>query len=159
MEPFKWRIDGASRQSHPSSRGDRISILQRYHVWKEPLAVRNRTMSKGLAHKQIVEDSCLCDVASADYLLMFRKKGRNPIPIAHPTGLQEYAGERQIPPELLKYKNWKETNRESILSLDLAPVRFCVLGRCPDRKGSSLSRGSGFPRGKTLPPFTIRCHR
>ena len=79
----------------------------RYHVWKEPLAVRNRTMAKGLAHKQIVEDSSLCDVASADYLLMFRKKGENKVPIAHPTGLERYAGERKVPSELLRYKNWK----------------------------------------------------
>ena len=53
----------------------------RYSIWKEPLGVRNRTMAKGLAHKQIVDDSSLCDVASADYLLLFRKKyftGYNP---------------------------------------------------------------------------------
>lgn len=76
----------------------------RYHVWKEPLGVRNRTMAKGLAHRQIVEDSSLCDVASADYLLMFRKKGENKIPVAHPTGLHRYAGERKMPHELMEYK-------------------------------------------------------
>jgi len=79
----------------------------RYCVWKEPLAVRTRTMAKGLAHKQIVDDSSLCDVASADYLLMFRKRGENPIPIAHPTGLERYAGGREMPRELLRYKGWK----------------------------------------------------
>lgn len=79
----------------------------RYHVWKEPLAVRNRTMAKGLAHKQIVDDSVLCDVAAADYLLLFRKKGKNPVPVTHPTGLQTYAGERNIPEELHRYKNYK----------------------------------------------------
>jgi len=73
-------------------------------IWKEPLGVRNRTMAKGLAHKQIVEDSTLCDVASADYLLMFRNSGENLIPVAHPTGLHEYAGERIIPTELQCYK-------------------------------------------------------
>lgn len=78
----------------------------RYHVWKEPLAVRNRTMAKGLAHRQLVEDSTLCDVASADYLLMFRKLGKNPIPVSHPTGLHRYAGSRVIPSHLLKYKGW-----------------------------------------------------
>jgi DNA modification methylase len=78
--------------------------IARYHVWKEPLGVRNRTMAKNLAHKTIVDDSSLCSVASADYLLVFRKNGKNPIPIAHPTGLHEYAGEREIPYELLKYK-------------------------------------------------------
>lgn len=80
--------------------------VARYAVWKEPLGVRNRTMAKGLAHKQIVVDSSLCDVASADYLVMFRKAGENRIPIAHPTGLSRYAGEREIPGELLRYKNW-----------------------------------------------------
>jgi DNA modification methylase len=79
----------------------------RYCVWKEPLAVRNRTMAKGLAHKQIVEDSSKCDNAGADYLLMFRKKGENPIPIAHPTGLTRYAGAREIPHELLPFRGWK----------------------------------------------------
>lgn len=78
----------------------------RYHVWKEPLAVRNRTMAKNLAHKTIVEDSSRCSMASADYLLMFRRIGENKIPITHPTGLHRYAGSRQMPSELLRYKGW-----------------------------------------------------
>lgn len=78
----------------------------RYAVWKEPLGVRNRTMAKGLAHQQIVEDSSLCDVASADYLVVFRKKGDNQTPIAHKEGLQRYAGERQMPQEALQFKGW-----------------------------------------------------
>lgn len=73
-------------------------------IWKEPLGVRLRTMAKGLAHAQIVEDSTLCDVASSDYLLMFRKEGENKIPVAHPTGLHSYAGERVIPHELQQWK-------------------------------------------------------
>jgi DNA modification methylase len=85
----------------------------RYHVWKEPLGVRNRTMAKGLAHKQIVEDSSLCDVASADYLLMFRKRGSNPVPIAHPHGLTHYAGSRQMPQEIQQYRNWTGKQTEN----------------------------------------------
>jgi DNA modification methylase len=81
--------------------------VARYHVWKEPLTVRNRTMTKSLAHKTIVDDSSRCTVASADYLLVFRKKGENPVPIAHPNGLTEYAGERLMPTELLQYRSWK----------------------------------------------------
>jgi DNA modification methylase len=64
-------------------------------------------MAKNLAHKSIVEDSSRCSVASADYLLVFRKAGENKIPIAHPTGLLDYAGSRRIPGELLKYRNYK----------------------------------------------------
>ena len=90
-----------------------FDYIARYHVWKEPLTVRNRTMTKSLAHKQIVEDSSRCSVASADYLLAFRKRGDNPIPIAHPTGLIEYAGERQPPAELLPYRGWSGKQTEN----------------------------------------------
>lgn len=83
-----------------------FKYVARYHVWKEPLAVRNRTMAKKLAHKTIVDDSSRCGVASADYLLVFRKDGENPEPITHPQGLTYYAGAREIPRELLKYKGW-----------------------------------------------------
>jgi DNA modification methylase len=81
-----------------------FKYIARHAVWKEPLGVRLRTMAKGLAHKTIVEDSSLCDVASADYLLMFRRDGQNQTPVAHPTGLHSYAGEKQMPAELMKYK-------------------------------------------------------
>lgn len=85
----------------------------RYHIWKEPLTVRNRTLTKGLAHATIVEDSSYCSVASADYLLRFRKRGENPTPIAHPTGLTEYAGERLIPQEVLPYRGWTGKQTEN----------------------------------------------
>ena len=88
----------------------------RYFVWKEPLAVRNRTMAKGLAHRQIVEDSSLCDNAAADQLLMFRKPGTNRIPIEHPTGLSEYIGDRPVPVDLIKYKSWNGDQTKNRLS-------------------------------------------
>jgi DNA modification methylase len=88
-------------------------FIARYAIWKEPLAVRNRTMAKNLAHKTIVEDSSRCSVASADYLLVFRRKGENKIPIKHPNGLMEYAGERKMPAELLKYRGWKGNQIEN----------------------------------------------
>jgi DNA modification methylase len=87
--------------------------IARYAVWKEPLAVRNRTMAKNLAHKTIVDDSSRCSVASADYLLVFRRKGENKIPIAHPVGLLEYAGERRPPAEVLPFRGWKGNQIEN----------------------------------------------
>ena len=90
-----------------------FKYIARYSIWKEPLAVRNRTMAKNLAHKTIVEDSSRCSVASADYLLVFRKGGKNPIPIKHPHGLLDYAGERKMPAELLKYRGWKGNQIEN----------------------------------------------
>jgi DNA modification methylase len=81
--------------------------IARYHVWKEPLGVRNRTMAKKLAHATIVDDSSRCGVASADYLLVFRRKGENPEPIKHPYGFLDYSGSRQVPAELHKYRGWQ----------------------------------------------------
>jgi DNA modification methylase len=90
--------------------------IARYAIWKEPLGVRNRTMAKNLAHKTIVDDSSRCSVASADWLLVFRKRGKNTIPIEHPTGLHEYAGEREIPAELHEFKGWKGKQTENRFS-------------------------------------------
>jgi hypothetical protein len=84
-----------------------FDYIARYSVWKEPLGVRNRTMAKNLAHKTIVTDSSRCSVASADYLLMFRRHGTNPVPIEHPVGLLNYAGGRKMPADLLQYRGYK----------------------------------------------------
>ncbi len=91
-------------------------FIARYAVWKEPLAVRNRTLQKSLAHKTIVDDSSRCSVANADYLLVFRRRGENPVPIAHPHGLMEYAGERKPPAEVLKYRGWTGKQTENRFS-------------------------------------------
>lgn len=85
----------------------------RHAIWKEPLWVRNRTLTKSLAHKTIVDDSVYAGVASADYLLMFRKRGDNPVPVAHPTGLREYAGESQPPSDVLEYRDWPHKQTEN----------------------------------------------
>lgn len=90
-----------------------FSHTARHCIWKEPLAVRNRTMAKKLAHKTIVDDSSLCGVAGADYLLVFRRAGQNREPIAHHTGLDGYAGERQIPADLLKYRKYQGNQIEN----------------------------------------------
>lgn len=92
------------------------NYIARYAIWKEPLAVRNRTMAKNLAHKTIVEDSSRCSVASADYLLVFRNHGKNRVPIAHPTGLLSYAGSRKMPAELLRYRGWTGNQIENRFS-------------------------------------------
>lgn len=73
-------------------------------IWKEPLMVRNRTMMKSLHHKTFCEDTTKCSVANADYLLMFRRKGENPVPVVKDHGIMSYAGEDQPPSELLRYR-------------------------------------------------------
>ncbi len=90
-----------------------FEYLPRICIWKEPLAVRNRTMSKALAHRQICEDATLTNCASADYLIPFRKRGTNPIPVAHPYGIFDYAGERKVPTDLHRYRGWKGNQIEN----------------------------------------------
>jgi hypothetical protein len=81
--------------------------VARYHVWKEPLMVRNRTMVKSLHHKTLCLDSTKCSIANADYLLIFRRSGKNAVPVDHPRGLTSYAGSRQPPPEVMKWRGYK----------------------------------------------------
>jgi DNA modification methylase len=76
----------------------------RYFIWKEPLTIRNRTMMKSLAHRTLCEDSTRCSMANAEQLLIFRRSGQNKVPVSHPTGLHRYAGEEQMPAELLHLK-------------------------------------------------------
>jgi hypothetical protein len=80
-------------------------------IWKEPLMVRNRTMMKSLHHKTLCEDSTRTSIANADYLIMFRRKGENPVPVAHPTGIKDYAGERN-PPETLEHYRGMEGDQK-----------------------------------------------
>lgn len=87
--------------------------VSRHTIWKEPLCVRNRTMAKGLTHKTVCESSDLVDVAGADYLLMFRKKGERHKPVVHPRGLETYYGAQEVPAELRQYKGWKGSQIEN----------------------------------------------
>jgi DNA modification methylase len=76
-------------------------------IWKEPLMVRNRTMMKSLHHKTFCEDTTRTSIANADYLMMFRRKGENPVPVSHATGMGSYAGERAVPAELNRFRNFE----------------------------------------------------
>jgi DNA modification methylase len=91
-------------------------FVARHVIWKEPLAVRNRTMAKNLAHKTICDNAAFGGVAAADELLVFRKPGDDQ-PISHPVGLMNgYAGGEDIPAELLELRGMdgdQKTNRYS----------------------------------------------
>jgi DNA modification methylase len=86
-------------------------------VWKEPLKVRIRTMVQSLMHKYVVEDSTKCFTANPDYILVFKRKGENKIPVIHPFGLTHYAGETPILPNMLKA--WNNSNKTNLTSDEL----------------------------------------
>lgn len=81
----------------------------RITVWKEPLKVRMRTMVKSLMHKLIVEDSTESFTAMPDYVLIFKRKGENAVPVEHKQGLKYYAGETPMLPAMVEaYGKWDE---------------------------------------------------
>ncbi len=87
----------------------------RITIWKEPLKVRMRTMVQSLMHKFIVEDSTKCFTAMPDYVLVFTKKGENEVPVTHPFGVNHYAGEIPILPNILRaWNNANETNLNDV---------------------------------------------
>jgi len=74
-------------------------------IWKEPLAVRTRIMVQSLMHKFIIEDSTKCFPAMPDYILLFKKKGENEVPVTHEQGLTQYAGSTPILNEMMEIYN------------------------------------------------------
>jgi len=89
----------------------------RITIWKEPLKVRMRTMVQSLMHKFIVEDSTKCFTAMPDYVLVFTKKGENQVPVIHPFGINTYAGETPILPNILRA--WNNANESNLNEVQL----------------------------------------
>jgi hypothetical protein len=52
-------------------------------IWKDPVTAMQRTKSLGLLHKTIRTDSSMSRQGLPDYVVMIRKAGKNPDPIAH----------------------------------------------------------------------------
>jgi len=103
--------------------GEVIKIHEKYGmqyhnritIWKEPLKVRMRTMVQSLMHKFIVEDATKCFTAMPDYVLIFKKRGDNKVPVEHPNGLNDYPyfGENPfLDAHKETYGNYKEFRRK-----------------------------------------------
>jgi hypothetical protein len=90
-----------------------FGYVGRHSIWKEPLAVRNRTMVKDLTHQTTVENSDRAGLASADYLLIFRRRGTNPVPVTHPDGFTTYHGASRPPADVLRYQGWTGSQIEN----------------------------------------------
>jgi DNA modification methylase len=76
-----------------------------------------RTMVQSLMHKFIVEDSTKCFTAMPDYVLIFTKKGENEVPVTHPYGINHYAGEIPILPNILRA--WNNANNSDLTESEL----------------------------------------
>jgi hypothetical protein len=90
-----------------------FDYVGRHAIWKAPLKVRNLTLAKGLAHRTVTEDAAAATLAAADYLLIFRRRGANPVPVSHPQGLTDYYGDRRPPADVLRYRGWPGNQLEN----------------------------------------------
>jgi len=112
-------------------RYDFVQHSPRITIWKDPLLAAVRTKAIGLAHKQIVKDSAFCRTGIPDYIIAFRKRGENPVPVRHVDGLTEYCGSRRVPAKLDGFIGWggeQKRNKRShwIWQQYASPVWFDV---------------------------------
>lgn len=84
--------------------------------WNEPLAVRLRTMVKGLAHMTICDDSTKSSIAHADYVLFFRKPGEPATPVTHERGFLRYFGAEVMPPEVRQFRGFDGDQKQNKFS-------------------------------------------
>ena len=115
-ENFLYDLPSAIIKIHQANG---FQYCNRITIWKEPLKVRIRTMVRSLMHKLIVEDSTGNFPAQPDYVLIFKRAGKNQVPVTHPQGLKRYAGAVPLLPEMekrygpwehikAKYADWKD---------------------------------------------------
>lgn len=101
----------------------------RVTIWKDPLIAATRTHALGLAHKQIVKDSSMCRQGIPDQLVIMRKIGKNPEPVAHPRGLTKWIGRPEDEPKAEwhadqgknKYSHFVWQNYASPVWMDIDP--------------------------------------
>lgn len=123
-------------------RGELIRSFQAegfiYHsevcIWKDPVTAMQRTKALGLLHKTIRKDSAMSRQGIPDYLIVMRKPGENPEPIAHtaeqfPVAMwQRYASPIWMdinPSETLQ----KDSAREEKDERHIAPLQLQVIRR------------------------------
>jgi len=81
-------------------------------IWKDPVVAQQRTKSIRLLHKQVTKDASISGQGLADYILTFRKVGKNQDPVA---GMFEYyIGEGNAPEPIesrLKRQNEEDAKK------------------------------------------------
>jgi len=115
-------------------RGKIIKLFQDvgfiYHaevcIWKDPLVQAVRTKNITLAHKQVTKDSSMCGMGLPDYICTFRKRGKNPKPIARPMGFLDYVGEREEPKAPYHEDQRKNKYSHQIWQRYASPVWFDI---------------------------------
>lgn len=118
-------------------RGDLIYLFQQagfiFHsehcMWKDPLVEATRTKALGLMHKQLCKDSSMSRAGIPQYILGFRKPGKNAEPIAHADGLTSFAGEDAPERGVLSHERWRRYASPVWMDVDFTNTLNAVAGR------------------------------
>jgi len=95
-------------------------------IWKDPLIQAVRTKALGLAHKQICKDSSMCNQGIPDYIVIMRKPGKNPEPIAHGRGFEKYIGDMDEPRAPKNNEGKKNKYSHEVWQRYASPVWFDI---------------------------------
>lgn len=126
-------------------RGDIIRAHQKagfiYHsevcIWKDPVVAMQRTKALGLLHKTIKKDSSMSRQGLADYLVIFRKPGKNEKPISHtaeefPVQMwQRYASPVWFDINQSRTLNFRDAREEDDVK-HICPLQLDVIERAMD---------------------------
>ncbi|WP_287374864.1 DNA methyltransferase [Mesorhizobium sp.] len=116
------------RHGHIGMRDFRGEIVRAYEdagwifhsevcIWKDPVVAQQRTKSIRLLHKQIEKDSTISGQGLADYMLMFRKPGDNPEPVAG--RFDRYVGFGNAPTPINERTNQDADNARKWYSIEV----------------------------------------
>lgn len=87
-------------------------------IWKDPVVAQQRTKSIRLLHKQMEKDSTISGQGLADYILTFRRTGKNDEPVSGK--LEFYIGEGNAPePIESKLKRQSQEDAERWYSIEV----------------------------------------
>jgi DNA modification methylase len=95
-----------------------LKYFCRITIWKDAWEFARRTRMMTLRHKTVtVEDSSNSRIAPGDYILVFKKTGKNQVPILHEKGFRHYAGTTPLPADLVRdYGSYRGDPRNNLLS-------------------------------------------
>jgi hypothetical protein len=106
----------------------------RITVWKSPVVEMQRTKAHGLLYKTLCKDAASSRVGAPDYLLVFRKRGVNPVPIKNDPSTfsldrwQEIASPVWMTVDQTRVLNGK-TARESDDERHICPLQLDIIER------------------------------
>lgn len=115
-------------------------------MWKDPLIEATRTKALGLMHKQLCKDSTMSRAGLPQYLLAFRKPGKNASPVAHPGGLDRFIGENPPSGGTFSHETWRRYASPVWMDIDFTDTLNAAAARENDDERHVCPMALGITR-------------